>query len=172
MTQQSPTQHEGRLSALGRKIKSAMDDAARGPLIVARDVVAIVESWDQFKSEAGGLSASQWVESVTRPGRDAAWFKRRATAVARIGEHARRTWDHEALVWAVDAFVDDVSLRRLDKQVRAESDALGGVVLGKNSVQRIARELGLMRPRESKKVCARCSDLEKLLEANGIAAPK
>lgn len=172
MTQQIEVQAtEGRLSVIGKRIKTAMADAARGPLIIARDVAALVENWDQYRSEAEGRSVSQWLESVDRPGHDKAWFLRRANAVAKLGEHARRTWDHEALVWAVDAF-DDVSLRRLDKQVRAESEKLGGCVLGKNSVQRIARELGLMKPRAPTKVCARCADLEKLLKEHGIVVPE
>ncbi len=159
----------GRLTKLASRITQSMTDHSRGPLIIAQEVTDIVSDWAALRSEAEGKSASQWLESVAGRGKNAAWFQRRSDAVVRVGEHARRIWDHQAIVWAVDAFADEISLRRLDRQVMAETREAGNIPLPLQSVRRIARELGLMRPNGTKRVCGECERLRAILVKNGLA---
>lgn len=166
---------EGRLATVGHEIMSAMSDAALGPLIVAPKIVKLADEWENWRTEAEGLTCSQWLIRLT--GNDKhndAYFRRRAEAVRRIGEHARRVWHHEAAIWACGHLADDVSLKRLSKEVNEVSRKRGGQPQCKSTVITIARRLGLVRPRKAEKAseCTRCNELEKLLEENGIEVPE
>ncbi len=159
------------LLKIGEALKRTMGDASRGPLIAARAVAELVDDWDKYKAEAGGQSVAGWLVGLLGPGRNADFFLRRADAVDRVGEHARRIWDHHAIVWAVSQFPDEISLKRLDREVIARTHEHGGNPLPKTTVIRISREIGLMRPRESKRVCGRCQELEEAMRAAGVKVP-
>lgn len=160
------------------RLRKPFQDAASGPLIVAGDVMAIVENWSEYKEEAGGIEASSWVRQTFGRQVNIRWFQRRREAVRRIGEHARRTWHHDAAVWAAE-HLDEGALRSLDGNVLRSTKSNGGVPLVKSAVQRLA---GITQPRakslQAKNECAscqsleaRCVELESVLRANGIEVP-
>ena len=160
------------LSDIGKKIAKDMSDHDRGPLIVAREIVSLAENWEQYQDEAEGKSCSQWLISIGTGGRrDVAWFTRRAEAVEAMGEHARRTWNHEALVWATNQFSDPLTLRRLDREVLAVSRANGNGALSKMQVAAIAKKIGLVADQKRKRVCGRCQALAAALQAAGLPVP-
>lgn len=159
----------GKLQEIAKRISPMLSNTSTGPLIVATDVVLLIESWEKFREEAGGRSASQWLVATLRPGMGSSYFLKRADAVTRIGEHARRVWDHHAAVWACSQFADEFSLRRLDRAVVERTQVLG-MPLPKTSVMRIAKTLRLMGAGEAR-VCARCQALEELLRKNKIPVP-
>jgi hypothetical protein len=79
--------------------RKVLSDADRGPLIVAADVVALADRWDDYESEAGGLSITGWLRKNLGAGRGLAWFERRAKAVRVLGEASRRNLNHGVAVW-------------------------------------------------------------------------
>ena len=82
----------GRLSSVASHVAQMMKQSGNGPLAVSKDVCALADEWANYKEEAGGQTCSQWLLGVS--GQNEKFFRLRATAVDRIGEHARRTWDH------------------------------------------------------------------------------
>lgn len=48
------------LSVRVKKLSRALKESACGPLIVARDVVRIIDNWDLHRKESGGVTPSQW----------------------------------------------------------------------------------------------------------------
>ena len=162
----------GRLSVLADKIKQTSSDEARGPLVVASDIVTVCERWPEYIGETGCKTAAEWLRGLVGAGRGPAFYERRHRAVQRIGEHARRVWHHDAALWAIDRFGDDVTLKRLDRQVQAETREGGGVPLRPLQVKRIARKLGLTKPVAEKRVCARCDEMAKVLRAAGLEVPE
>ena len=161
------------LSDFGKKIAKDMGDHDRGPLIVARDIVALASNWEAYQAEADGKSCSQWLASIGTGGRrDVAWFTRRAEAVSTMGEHSRRIWNHDALVWATNQFRDEVTLRRLDREVQAASRANGGGALSLQQVSLMAKRLGLVATNRRTKTCGRCKELEAALVAARVHVPE
>lgn len=148
-------QGRAKLSEVAGRIGAVMRSSASGPLIIAADVCRIADGWDSegYREESGGMTCSQWLMRLC--GQRERFFRDRLRAVERIGEHARRHWDHDAAVWASNAF-DDASLERLDRQVRAEQRAAGEVVFSPAQVARVARDLALVKVRVRERVCGEC----------------
>ncbi len=157
-----------RLAELAAKIKRNSSDEARGPLIIAAEVIAAGENWEAYRAEAEGKDFEQWIRWVAGPGRGRAFFARRLAAIERIGEHARRRWHHDAAHWAASNIESDDNLRRLNDEVLTVTAAGGGVPLNEDIVRRIAVRIGVYTPAERVKVCGECERLRALLLANGI----
>lgn len=157
-----------RLAELAAKIKRNSSDEARGPLIIAAEVIAAGENWEAYRAEAGGMDFEPWIVSVAGNGRGRAFFARRLAAIERIGEHARRRWHHEAANWAAKHIANAEDLRRLDGEVLSVTTARGGVPLNKETVVRMAVNMGVYTPPGRVKVCGECERLRALLLANGI----
>lgn len=172
MAMQNPT--ESRLAVAGKMIRSAMADAARGPLIASLDIIKLADNWDRWRSEADGKSCSQWLVSLLgNKQHNEAFFRRRFAAVKRIGEHSRRCWDHNAAVWASQNIGDDIALRRLDAKVLETSRSANEQPQCLSTVKRLARELGLTVATGKKpRACSKCRKLEELLKSHGIEVPE
>jgi hypothetical protein len=161
------------LAEKGKRIAKAMGDAARGPLIIAREVVEIADNWESHKAQAGGGTCAAWLTAITgNPKRDEHYFRRREDAVQRIGEHARRCWHHEAAVWACENIGDASALTKLDRAVMAEKRARGNQPQSVATVKRLARALGLSVVKPRAKVCQRCEALVQALVAAGLPVPE
>lgn len=92
-----PTQQT--LAQRASRIRTAMADADVGPLVAASEVMEIVDRWDDFRSEAGGIECGAWLERTFGTGRTLAWWQRRHEAVQHLGEASRRTIHHDVAVW-------------------------------------------------------------------------
>lgn len=98
------TQANATLSTSVKKWRAALRDADVGPLIIAGEVVHFVDHWDEYRHEVGNLTASAFLRRELGRGRDAAFFRRRADAVAKLGEDIRRWMHHEVAVWIAANF--------------------------------------------------------------------
>lgn len=152
----------GRLTALAASISGKMTASACGPLVVADEVCKLADDWESggWRAESGGKTCSQWLMSVCNERER--FFRDRKRAVDRIGEHARRTWHHEAAVWASSSF-DDEALKFLDTAVRREQRAAGEVIFSRSQVARIARNLDLHPAVHREKTCRRCMEKDVII---------
>jgi hypothetical protein len=101
MTMSAPVQQT--LAQRAARIRSAMADADVGPLAAASEVVEIVDRWDEYRAEAGGIDAGAWLDRTFGTGRTLAWWQRRHEAVQKLGEASRRTIHHDVAVWVVQS---------------------------------------------------------------------
>jgi hypothetical protein len=154
------------------QLRRMMQDAACGPLAAAAVVVGLAENWEAYKEEAGGRKCTTWLRDELGRGRGLSFFKQRHDAVRRAGEHTRRTWHHEALLWAVNSCHDELTLKRLDRAVLdAKKVSNGGNPLTKQQVMRIAVPIIGRTPKKQVE-CARCERLSKALMAAGLPVPE
>lgn len=165
------------LDHLATKWAGALRDSVTGPLAIAAEVVAVAKRWDEhYRASAGGASCSSFLTSKLGAGRNLAYFTRRAEAVASLGEHTRRTWDHEAAVWATQATRDDLARARMVRAVEAyRVGGNHGVPLSLHQVQAVAETiLGEGKPKATRKCarCARCDRMAAALLAAGLAVPE
>lgn len=145
------------LMEIAKRLKKALSDTACGPLVVAKDVVDLADRWGDYGTDTDGMSVSQWLVKTCGVGKDLRFFARRHEAVERIGEHIRRTWDHDAAVWAAGAIRDVDHLKRLDEAVVTAMRANGGNPLPESAVVRLAKSvLGQGRKLRSRKPCESC----------------
>lgn len=166
------------LADRANRLRKPLQDAASGPLVIAGEVMAIIENWADYKDEAGGIEASAWVRQTFGRHVNVPWFARRRAAVQAIGEHARRVWHHEAAVWASEHLSAE-ELRAVDAAVLRSTKSNGGVPLVRSTVQRLAsKQAKVDRIRKAPRTCAscaalkaRCLLLEEALRASGIAPP-
>jgi hypothetical protein len=167
---------QSRLQQIIAKWRAALTDAATGPLVVAAEVVKLAEDWPAYQEEAGGATATQWLRSTLGKGQGLPWFARRHEAVKKLGEACRRTWHHEAAVWAAENVGDDVSLRRLKDAVHDAYVANGRNPLTEPQVRGVAAKV-LGRAKRGR-VCKGCAEararvalLEETLRKAGLAVP-
>jgi len=78
-------------------IRKKLVDGATGPLFASIDVMKLVNSWELYETEAGGLSAKEWTKE--RLGRPIYWFEHRKAAVDFLGRDVARNLDHDFAVW-------------------------------------------------------------------------
>lgn len=157
--------------------KRILGDAARGPLVVATDVVSIANHWDEYAAEAGGLSITGWLKKTLGAGRNLAWFERRAKAVRVLGEAARRNLHHEVAVWVSENVPPahyDKAKRVLFHAARAQNG--NPLTLGQ-ARPLLQKELGRSfssRGYQSKlgDALARIARIEKWADANGLTLPE
>lgn len=157
--------------------KRILGDAARGPLVVATDVVSIANHWDEYAAEAGGLSFNGWLKKTLGPGRGLAWFECRARAVRNLGEASRRYLHHEVAVWVsgnVSPADYDKAKRVLFHAARAQN---GNPLTLAQARPLLQKELGRSfstRGYQSKlgDALARIARIEKWADANGLTLPE
>lgn len=166
MMQQAPAQE--RLAEKVGRWKRALADAAVGPLIIAPEVMALAESWDSVKDEAGGVTCNAFLRAKLHPGRDIAFFRRRADAVAKLGEASRRTVHHEVAVWVISSVPEHLREAAKLELIRGAREQGGHPLVMSQARARLRDMLGAS---SKKKVCVRCRELEALLIANGVALP-
>lgn len=91
--------------------KRAMENGAIGPLVIAKEVCAVVDNWDVHRSEAEDQTASAWLRAIFGAGKYLAFWRKRSHAVEVLGEAFRRTLHHEAAVWVVGQGLSAQQLR-------------------------------------------------------------
>jgi hypothetical protein len=136
-------------------------------LIVAEQVVALADTWDNYKSEADGLTCTQWLAGICGAGKGLSWWQRRSEAVAKIGEHARRCIDHTVAVY-VSECVDPERMKEVSMMLVGAMKENGGNPL--TIAQARSRVEKLLGKKREKKTCACCRAYEALLKKHGIDA--
>lgn len=154
------------LSVVAARIQKALSGSACEPLAVSESVVRLAQNWPAYREEAGGLSASGWLTKTFGLGRKLRWFQDRADAVEALGEASRRTWHHEAAVWAAQNVTDEFSRRRLvDSVNKYRIDKNNRNPLSEEQVVRLAKEIGVWNSRGVGKACAACATKDKAMAA-------
>lgn len=159
------------LAEVGSKLKSAMGDAAFGPLIVAAEVVELAKHWKAFEAEAGDLSCAGWLQSTLGRGKDLAFFTRRHDAVKRLGEASRRRIHHDVAVYVLNNVTDE-HLRKVKEMLFREYTANGKNPLTLMQAQPRIREVIGSRASTRKRTCKRCEQLKAILLQHGIDVPE
>jgi hypothetical protein len=153
------------LDDIARKIKSTLGTGSNGPLIVAIDVEALENTWQEYKEESGGFTLSQWLVGICGAGKTIAWWRRRADAVRRIGEESRRQLNHEVAVYVLDNVTDE-HLVDVRKMLYLGTKQNGGIPYTLGQATRRIAEITGRNPRV--KTCSNCRRLEALLVRFGI----
>lgn len=150
---------------------AAVKDRATGPLIVAAEIVQVVDNWEHYQQQAEGMNASQWLGTVfgKHHKMGPAYWRRRARAVSLLGESCRRTVHHEVAIWITNKVSgDDLAKARtaLIKGCRTN----GGLPLNMSAAKPIIYDLFGWVPQVT--TCKRCQFLEGLLREHGIEVPE
>jgi hypothetical protein len=158
-----------KLASLATRAKEAMNAGGCGPLIAARDVMAFVHRWEDYREEAGGIDASPWLRKFLNKPLD--WFEARAEAVRVLGEATRREMHHEVAVWLLGQIrTGNISGEKVDV-VKA---ALATAFRAKNrSVLSLAQAKPIVhaavgKPEGKPRACAECERMKRLLRQHGI----
>lgn len=167
-----PALRTASLAEASKRWRQSMKDAARGPLLVAKEVVTFVANWDQYKVEAKGLDASSWLRSVFGAGHNLRWFEARANAVNVLGTEMSKALHHDAALWVAST----VPAPYLDKTKRALLEAW---IANMRAPLTTPQALLVARKIIGKKFQRtyggkwfdRCVMLEALLRKHGIAVP-
>jgi len=159
------------LADRAKRWSAAVKDRAVGPLVVAQEIVDVVDGWERYKAEADGMSATQWLKIIfgKHHGMGPAYWRRRASAVVALGEASRRTIHHEVAVWVTHK-LSGADLLKARAALIAGSRTNGRLPLNPASAKPIIRDMFGWERRVTK--CNRCEQLEGLLRANGIDVPE
>ena len=159
------------LSTRARRWRSALTDAATGPLIVASEIVSLADHWEAYKEEAGGLSCASWLQArVTHRGQALDYFAKRHAAVKLLGEACRRTMHHEVAVYVANQVTSEYR-DAVKLMLMRECKAQGGPLTMGQATPRIGKIIGRKSRPRSQIQCKRCERLEKALAAAGVALP-
>lgn len=152
------------LSARAARWMAAMRSADTGPLVIADEVVSVVDEWSKYQAEVGCVTADAWLTKTFRVGLGVTFWRRRADANRILGEGIRRALHHEAAVWIVRSVPADVRGRVVFEafKLKKRQDA----PVAKNQARRLYREIGGVK--SAPKTCGECERLRALLVANGI----
>ncbi len=147
--------------------KAMMQNADTGPLNIAKEVVAVIDGWEEYQESQGDLSAQAWLETkVFRPGLGVGFWRIRAQAVVSLGEAVRRNLHHEAAVWVYRSVPDDQRAELLPLAYRESKRIHSAVPLA--VMQRLYREMAGTKPPRKSRACKECERLRGLLEAAGV----
>ena len=147
--------------------KRALADAATGPLVIAADVCDVADHWEGYRADADGVDATTWLKTNT--GWNLAWFRRRNTAVLRLGEAVRRWMHHEVAVWLLP--IPDESVREVVASLRVATHRNNENPISLAVAKPIVNELLHRVPSTEPRACPRCKVLVALLEKHGIPVP-
>lgn len=138
------------LSEQAKRLAGVMKTGSTGPLLAAREVVAISKRWESLRAEAEDVECTTWCKATL--GFPLSWFAVRFDAATAIGAgHAFRSWDHEAAVWAYRRFGEDRGqLQRLDIEVLKALRARDNIPPTKPIVVNLAKSIGLYKTRHRK----------------------
>lgn len=162
------------------RIRSALRDAASGPLFAAADVLAIAKEWDALRvSDADAAqfeTFGEWLRA--RLSHPEAWWRVRAEAATRLtslgspspSRSSLQCWDHTAAVWACGRIgLNDAQLEELHRAVVKEWLANNRLPLSYDQVRLLAQKLlgnvTACGPRQQKG-CPKCERLEAILSGN------
>jgi len=159
------------LKVRAKRWSAAVKDRATGPLVVAREIVEVVDRWEHYQQQAEGKSAAQWLKVVfgKHHKMGPAYWRRRARAVDLLGESCRRTVHHEVAVWITHK-VSGEDLAKARKALIAGCRRNGGIPLNMSAAKPIIYDLFGWVPQVT--TCKRCEFLEALLKEHGIAVPE
>lgn len=160
-----------KLAALAARAKEAMNSGACGPLVAARDVMAVVGQWEAYREEAGGIDPSAWLRKFLNKPLD--WFEVRAEAVRVLGEASRRELHHEVAVWVLGQIrAGNIS----PGQIEAVKGALAMAFRARNrSVLSLAQAKPVVhsavgKPEVRRRSCAECERMKRVLLQHGLMA--
>lgn len=163
-----PTTREP-LKDVAARASKMMADSARGPLIVARDIMAVANSWADYQADADGASCDAWLKATFGRGHGLAFFDRRNRAVEVLGEDVRRWLHHDAAVWLLQK-LPVTSIVAVKKRLYNEHVAQKRVVLSLAQTRTIALEM-IGRQHVRAKRCATCAKLQaRIAELESIAS--
>jgi hypothetical protein len=134
----------------------AMNDAATGPLVIAKEIVAIGSCWKLYKKEAGGLAFNAFLRK-TLGGYTLGYFKKRALAVDLLDESARRYIDHHVAVW-VCGCVDEAHMHEVKLMLHREYMANGDHPINLQKARPLV--LAITGHQVRARSCAKCRALE------------
>lgn len=156
------------LKACARKWRKALSDSACGPLVVAPEVVAVIDDWDAYKDEVGGVPVAAWLRTVFGSrGVGPRFWRQRANAVDELGEAIRRTLHHEVAIWVMSA-VPTEQHTRVKRMLMREAKKQHGVPLSPHQARKRVYEMLGWKPKSKTKECKQCMKLEALLRQHGI----
>ncbi len=147
-----------RLNDFVTRTRAAMAASDSGPLIVARDVMAIADNWERYKEEAGGLDCSRFLTSTFGAGRGLAYFANRVEAVAFIGESARRTLHHQVAIYILNNVSKEFVAEVLSALTR-ERKKNGGNALSPAQAKPVIEAITGTKQR-AYRTCSKCVKLE------------
>jgi len=150
-----------------------MRQEATGPLLIAPEVVEVIDSWDSLSAQAGGVSVGAWLKGVFgHSGRNTKYWRDRFDAVAsldvRNDRSVARTMHHLAAVWLAGMPADGSRKKVLQEvYVLCRSQKHEPVTL--HQVKRVYYEIVGKPARAPKKECGECARLRALLKKHGIS---
>lgn len=145
--------------------KKAMNDAATGPLVIAKEIVQLGDNWGAYKKEAGGLAYTAFLRRHV--GKGLKFFQSRAKAVDILDESARRYIDHEVAIWVVGC-VTETHMAEVKAMLHREYKARNGHPLTKTQAVPLVRKITGVHPRVH--TCANCRTLEaRIRELEGVS---
>lgn len=156
------------LKSKAKNIQRVLASSDTGPLLVARDVVALAAGWARYEAEAQ-MSAKQWIKQNL--GRELRFFVVREKAVDKIGEHARRCLHHDVAVW-VSQNVPDDKLTEVMRALMAAKRNNGGNCVQLRAAVNICNSVMGVRVFPRAPGCSRCRMLEALLWKHGVTIPE
>ncbi len=159
------------LSKRAKRWSKAAADSVTGPLIIAAEVVEVIDDWASYREEADGLSASAWLGTVFGSWRVQFW-RRRHDAMLRLGESVRRTVHHQVAPYVIANVPDDHIDAVKFLLIRACRENHGIPVSYDQAQRRIHKLLGRSKPTSAPGNCGRCAQLEELLRRHGIDVPE
>ncbi len=162
----------GALKVAAAKFKAALRDSDTGPLVIAQEVMRIEERWPEYKEEAGDIECTTWLARELGPGRDFAFFQRRAKAVEKLGESCRRKLHHEVAVWLANLKNESAQVKVAFVALISATNKQRGNCLTLSQAKPIVRKaLGVKAGPRAVKSCERCARLTALLQESGIKVP-
>lgn len=150
----------------------AMKQAAIGPLLIATEVVDVVDNYHLFVEQTGEENPNAWLTCIFRPGLGPAFWRRRAHAVTvldvRGDKSVARTLHHEAAVWLVNN-ASEASYPAILNAAFVFAGQQGGAPVSRGQLMRIVEEV-TGKPASGARPCKECERLRALLDKNGVDA--
>lgn len=141
--------------------KRDMQDAAVGPLRIARDVMRIVEHWDRWGEHTDHKRPGSWLVSIFGLGLDTKFWRRRAEAIASLDPnsngHVARTLSHQAAVYIHESIPEKEWANLLAECHRARKEN-GGLPIRASEVLTLYRRVFNRRPPRRRAGCAKCAE--------------
>jgi len=158
------------LADRAKRWRKALQDADTGYNVIAREVLQVVDDWERYKADAGGMTPSAWLRRTFGKGKDAQFFRVRDDAVTKFGESSRRTMHHDVLKWA--GAIVPASMRQKVKDILTAARKENG-----NNCLTLAQArplvLAIIGPRSKRtKTCSRCETLAAFILSKGLEVPQ
>jgi len=165
------------LTAKGARWASTWSNAVTVPLILSMEIIPIVDDWDRYKGEVGGITANQWLREVfASGGKGVSYWRRRYNAVQRLGHVSQMTIHHLVAVYVTGGSIPDDKIDAvkwmLVRKCREKKKGVGkdggkyGVPLDVDQAKReIYKMLGhVAKPKQPYPDCPECEKLKKKIK--------